>query len=36
MHIYATGAHGFGMKPLNLPVAAWPDRLKQWMDDRKL
>ncbi|HLJ15988.1 MAG TPA: alpha/beta hydrolase [Bryobacteraceae bacterium] len=36
MHIYASGGHGFGMKPSNLPVATWPDRLKAWMIDRKL
>jgi acetyl esterase/lipase len=36
MHIYATGGHGFGIKPSALPVASWPDRLKQWMVDRKL
>jgi endo-1,4-beta-xylanase len=36
MHIYASGGHGFGMKPSALPVASWPDRLKQWMVDRKL
>ncbi len=35
MHIYASGAHGFGMKPSNLPVASWPDRLKDWFADRK-
>jgi endo-1,4-beta-xylanase len=36
MHIYASGAHGFGMKQSALPVASWPDRLKDWMVDRKL
>jgi len=36
MHIYASGAHGFGMKQTALPVASWPDRLKDWMIDRKL
>ncbi|MGH9666564.1 MAG: alpha/beta hydrolase, partial [Bryobacteraceae bacterium] len=36
MHIYASGKHGFGMKPSNLPVATWPDRLKVWMVDRKI
>jgi acetyl esterase/lipase len=36
MHIYAAGGHGFGMKSSNLPVATWPDRLKEWMLDRKL
>ena len=36
MHIYAEGGHGFGMRPSNLPVATWPDRLAQWMASRKL
>lgn len=36
MHIYASGGHGFGMKESHLPVATWPDRLKEWMADRKL
>ena len=36
MHIYAAGGHGFGMKASNLPVATWPDRLKQWLADRKI
>ena len=36
MHIYASGAHGFGMRHSALPVAGWPDRLKEWMVDRKL
>ncbi len=36
MHIYARGAHGVGMRPLPLPVATWPDRLRDWMVDRKL
>lgn len=36
MHIYASGGHGFGMRQNGLPVAGWPDRLKQWMTDRKL
>ena len=36
MHIYASGGHGFGMKQSPLPVAAWPERLKEWMLDRKL
>jgi acetyl esterase/lipase len=35
MHIYAAGGHGFGMKATGLPVARWPDRLKEWMADRK-
>jgi endo-1,4-beta-xylanase len=36
MHIYASGAHGVGMRPSPLPVATWPDRLHDWMVDRKL
>lgn len=36
MHIYASGGHGFGIKPSMLPVSSWPDRLKDWMLDRKL
>jgi endo-1,4-beta-xylanase len=36
MHIYAAGGHGFGLRASNLPVASWPDRLKEWMLDRKL
>jgi endo-1,4-beta-xylanase len=36
MHIYSAGAHGFGMKPSELPVATWPDRLHDWMLQRKL
>lgn len=36
MHIYASGPHGVGMRPSHLPVATWPDRLREWMVDRKL
>jgi acetyl esterase/lipase len=36
LHIYASGGHGFGIKPTALPVSSWPDRLKEWMLDRKL
>jgi acetyl esterase/lipase len=36
MHIYASGPHGVGMRPSRLPVATWPDRLRDWMVDRKL
>ena len=35
MHIYASGGHGFGMRESRLPAAGWPDRLKEWMVDRK-
>lgn len=36
MHIYASGPHGVGMRPSHLPVATWPDRLRDWMVDQKL
>jgi len=36
MHIYASGKHGFGLRAKDLPVATWPDRLKDWMMERKL
>lgn len=36
MHIYASGGHGFGLRPTPHPVAAWGDRLKDWMVDQKL
>ena len=35
MHIYASGGHGFGIKPSALPVSSWPDRLMDWMLERK-
>ena len=34
MHIYEHGKHGFGMNASKLPVATWPDRLKDWMIDQ--
>ncbi len=36
MHIYASGGHGFGMRPSASPVGTWPDRLKDWMTARRL
>lgn len=36
MHIYASGGHGFGMRKSALPVASWPDRLWEWLNERKL
>ena len=34
LHVYASGGHGFGMKPTETPSAAWPDRLAEWMKAR--
>ena len=35
LHIYASGGHGFGLRPTNHdPVATWPTRFQEWLDDR--
>jgi acetyl esterase/lipase len=35
LHIYANGGHGFGLRPTNRnPVASWPARFQEWLDDR--
>jgi acetyl esterase/lipase len=31
MHIYLKGAHGFGMRKLDLPTDTWVDRFKDWL-----
>lgn len=37
MHIYEKGGHGYGMKKKGIgPVETWPDRLEDWMRERKL
>lgn len=36
MHIYATGGHGFALRPTKKPasVMTWPDRLSDWLAER--
>ncbi|MEI6749381.1 MAG: alpha/beta hydrolase [Bacteroidales bacterium] len=37
MHIYEKGGHGYALKKKGLgPVETWPDRLQDWMKERKL
>lgn len=37
MHIYEKGGHGYALKKKGLgPVESWPDRLEDWMRERKL
>jgi acetyl esterase/lipase len=37
LHVYATGGHGFGIRPENgPPVSDWTDRLAAWMRYQKL
>ncbi len=31
LHIYESGAHGYGLRRTELPVTGWPDRLEEWM-----
>ena len=31
LHIYESGGHGYGLRPTELPVTTWPDRMEEWM-----
>jgi acetyl esterase/lipase len=31
LHIYASGGHGFGMRPIGKPVVTWPKRCEEWL-----
>ncbi len=31
LHIYASGGHGFGLRPTEHPCCTWPDRCAEWM-----
>jgi acetyl esterase/lipase len=31
LHVYATGGHGFGMRPTSQPGAAWPSACEKWL-----
>ena len=30
LHIYASGGHGFGLRPTGKPAATWPKRCEEW------
>jgi acetyl esterase/lipase len=34
MHIYASGGHGFGLRPTGKPSATWPARCEEWLRDQ--
>jgi hypothetical protein len=34
LHIFARGAHGFGMIPQGLPSDRWLDMFEAWLADR--
>ena len=37
MHIFEKGGHGYALKKKGLgPVETWPDRMEDWMRERKL
>jgi acetyl esterase/lipase len=36
LHIYATGGHGFGMRPSDNPCSTWPQRCAEWMRVQKI
>ncbi|WP_019028935.1 alpha/beta hydrolase [Colwellia piezophila] len=36
LHIYESGGHAFGVRKTGLPVASWPERMKEWMIRLKL
>lgn len=31
LHIYATGGHGFGLRPSDKPCSTWPQRCEAWL-----
>jgi len=31
MHLYAQGGHGFGLRPSEFPVTAWPQLAETWL-----
>lgn len=36
LHIFATGGHGYGLRPTNQAVTRWPQRAGQWLKERGL
>ena len=34
LHVYASGGHGFGMRPSDKPAATWPKRCEEWLRDQ--
>jgi acetyl esterase/lipase len=34
LHLYASGGHGFGLRPSEHPASTWPQRCEQWMRSR--
>lgn len=36
LHVYATGGHGFGLRPSPNACSMWPDRCRDWLQSRGL
>ncbi|AMV40583.1 alpha/beta hydrolase [Planctomyces sp. SH-PL62] len=36
LHIYASGGHGFGLRPSAHPCSTWPQRCEEWLRSTKL
>ena len=36
LHIYATGGHGFGLRPSANPCSTWPERCGEWLRNQGL
>jgi len=36
LHIFATGGHGYGMRPGKEPYAEWPKRCEEWLRTQKI
>src|SRR5437868_847843 len=36
LHVYATGGHGFGLRPSKNPASQWPKRCEEWLRSQKL
>ena len=36
LHVYASGGHGFGLRPSKLPCSTWPRRCEEWLRSRGL
>jgi acetyl esterase/lipase len=36
LHVYASGGHGFGLRPTGNPCAAWPQRCGEWLRSQGL
>lgn len=36
LHVYASGGHGFGLRPSEHPSSKWPQRCEEWMRARRL